>query len=35
MHNDFDRVLTQVKYCRVSADLQVFIPLYKGKKAAL
>jgi len=32
MHNDFDRVLAQVKYCRVSTYLQVFILLYIGGK---
>jgi len=35
MHNDFDRVLALVKYCRVPLCLQVFIPLYKGMKETL
>jgi len=35
MHNNFSRVMTQLKRCRVSPNLQVFIPLYRGMKDTL
>jgi len=35
MNNNFSRVLTQLKCCRVSTNLQVFIPLYRGMKETL
>jgi len=35
MHKNFSRVLTQLKHCRVSPKLQVFIPLYRGMKDTL
>jgi len=34
MRNEFDRVLTLVN-CRVFTSLQVFNPLYKGRKETL
>jgi len=35
MHNIFSGVLTLLKRCRVSLNLQVFTPLYRGVKETL
>jgi len=35
MHNNFNRDLVLSKRCRVSHNLQVFTPLYRGVKETL